>query len=67
MDNNMPIGLQHRIKDIVRTPKPVHTKTIYKGVLNLDTIHYHDVLIFKKGSMEVVSSIEACKEGQLPP
>ena len=55
----LPRGLQHRINDIVCTPKPVHTKTTYKGVLNLDTVHYHDVLIFKKGSMEVDSSIEA--------
>ena len=37
----------------------IHTKTTYKGVLNLDTAHYHDVLIFKKESMEVDSSIEA--------
>ena len=44
----MPIGLQHRIKDIVCTPKPVHTKITYKAVLKLDTVHYHDVLIIKK-------------------
>ena len=28
-------------------------------MVNLDSIHYHDVLIFKKGSMEVDSSIKA--------
>ena len=55
----LPWGLQRRIKDIVCTPKPVHTKTTYKGVAKLDTVHYYDVLIFKNGSTEVDSSIEA--------
>ena len=31
----------------------------YKGVLKLDEVHCHVVLIFKKGPMEVDSSIEA--------
>ena len=34
-------------------------KLTYKGVLKLDTIPYNDVLILKKGSMEVNSSIVA--------
>ena len=34
-------------------------KLTYKGVLKLDTIPYNDVLILKKGSMEVDNSIEA--------
>ena len=55
----MSKGLQRRIKDFLCTPKLVHTKTTYKGVLKLDTIHYHGVLIFKKGSVEGSSSIEA--------
>ena len=37
----------------------MYTKTNYKGVLKLRAIHRHGVLIFKKGSMEVDSSIEA--------
>ena len=43
----------------------MYTKTctyknnLYKGALTLDAVHCHGVLIFKKGSMEVDSSIEA--------
>ena len=41
--------------------KLVHTKTTYKGVLKLNAVHCHGVVMFKKGFMEVYSSIEALR------
>ena len=66
-----PEAYKRRIKDIVCTPKPVHTKTTYKVVLNLDTIYYHDVLISRKGPWKSIVPLRPliwhCKEGQLSP